>query len=151
MILFVPRVGERGVGDETSAIAALKMIDVAEVAYSSVHGHFDTLTCLAAPPTCVVGPDVSQDGFLDRDLAAATEWHGYRIEFFPGPSAWDGSARSSRSAMTRFAVVAMPVKSDARKRRAFCTDDTGKVFVGPATTVPRVDDGRCLDRSTPLD
>lgn len=148
MLVGSPRIGERQTGSETRAIAAIKMIAMAEIAYAAVYGHYDTLDCLGQPG-CVPNSPGHDEPFLSPQLAAEAGRYGYRIEFFPGPSAWDPSVPNrSKSAVIRFAVAAVP--AGAVSRRAFCIDDVGTVYVSAAGTIPRVENGRCLDVENPL-
>lgn len=148
--LFAPRVGQRD-RTESTAIGALRAIVSGEWAYASINeGYYDTLQCLAAP-SCVPSKRGGQNAFLDPELAAAKERRGYRFEFHAGPKAErESDKRRSRSAMTRFAVVAIPMNPGTAQHRAFCADDTGTIYFTRGGTVPRVDGGRCLDTANPL-
>ena len=137
-------------GSDTRAIVALKVIAAAEIAFAAVYGHFDTLECLEQL-ACVPNSPARDQPFLSSHVAADAARHGYRIEFSPGPSAWDPSDPTrSRSAVVRFAVVAVPADRASVLRRTFCLDDLGTVYVSPAGTIPRVEMGRCMDVSNPL-
>ena len=148
--VFAPRVGERD-RSEATAIGAIRAIVSGEAGYASINeGYFGTLDCLAAP-SCVRGTLGGSNAFLDPELAAAKERRGYRFEFHAGPKAErESEQRRSRSAMTRFAVVAIPVNAGAPQHRAFCADDRGTIYFTQDGTVPRVDAGRCLDTANPL-
>jgi hypothetical protein len=139
------RVGE---GDRTEprAIGAIRAILSGESAYASVHGFYNTLECLSSP-SCIPGVE-SQERFLQPYLAVAQERQGYRFDFHAGPKVEPGSdAPRSPSAMTRFAVVAIPLDS---RRRAFCGDDRGFIYFTTGGSMPRVDRGRCLDTGSPI-
>jgi hypothetical protein len=141
------RVGE-GDRTEPGAIAAIHAILSGESAYASVHGFYDTLECLSSP-SCIPGVE-SQERFLQPNLAAAQERQRYRFDFHAGPKAESGSdAPRSPSAMTRFAVVAIPLEHGSQ-RRAFCGDDRGIIYFTIGGRVPRVDRGRCLDTGSPI-
>ena len=149
MLAWPRPIGDRQTG-EPRAIAALKTIAMTEIVYASVYGYYDTLECLAKS-RCVPGQPADQDPFLSPELLATTNEHGYRIAFFPGPSANDaGVPRRSRSAMNRFAVTAVPVGAASSKLRAFCTDESATIYVVAAGAIPHVADGRCLDVANPL-
>jgi hypothetical protein len=150
MLLVSPRVGERQLGSDTRAIAALKVIAVAEISFAAVYGHFDTLDCLGQF-RCVPNSPGHDEPFLSPHVAADAARYGYRFEFSPGPSAWDPSVPTrSKSAVVRFAVAAVPTDIGSVPRRAFCIDDIGTVYVSPAGTRPRVENGRCVDVENPV-
>jgi len=131
------------------AIGTIRAITSAESAYAAVNGGiFDRLECLAGPSSCVPAAG-RENPFIDR-LARTTE-HGYRFEFFNGPLARsDADVPRSKSAMTRFAVVAVPLESQRGQRRAFCADDRQVIYITASGAAPRVADGRCLDATDPL-
>ena len=146
-VLTSARVGE-GDRTEARAIAAIRAILSGESAYASIHGFYDTLECLSSP-SCIPGVE-GQERFLQPYLAVAQERHGYRFDFHAGPKAESGSdAPRSPSAMTRFAVVAIPLDHGSQ-RRAFCGDDRGFIYFTTAGRMPRVDRGRCLDTGSPI-
>lgn len=150
LIVFAPRAGEPD-RSESSAIITLRAVVTGEKAYASANdGYFDTLACLMTP-SCITGTDRGLGPFLAPDVAGWLDRRGYRVEFEPGPKAERESGhQKSPSAMTRFAVVAVPTTAEAAGRRAFCTDDRETIYVTPGGTRPRVDAGRCLDTSWPL-
>jgi hypothetical protein len=146
LAVFAPPIGEHRNQNEASAIGALRAIQSAESLYASANGgHYDTLQCLITP--CEPGTGGS---FLDSSWVAG-ERRGYRLEFYPGPKMHPGSGqRTSRSAMSGFAIVARPLDSEAGTGRVFCGDASGSIYVTAHGTVPRVDAGRCLDTASPL-
>jgi len=149
--VFAPRVGERD-RSELNVVSALRAIVSGELAYASMnHGYYNTLSCLAVPSSCAPGLRGEQQAFLDPELAAAREWYGYRLEFHDGPRGQPSSdPLKSRSGMTSFAVVAIPVKVATVERRSFCTDDRQLIYFTRPPSVPRVEAGRCLDTANPL-
>lgn len=129
---------------ESRAITTVRAIVSGELVYASINdGHVVPLKCLA-DPSC--NPSINgQPYVLDPELAATPERHGYRFEFHAGPRAEGGSnQRRSRSSMTRFAVIAVPSSPESPRRRAFCGDNAGFIYYTRGT-VPRVEEGRCLD------
>jgi hypothetical protein len=127
LIVLAPRVGEP---DRTEAVAigTLRMIVSGEQAYASAN-----------------------DGYFDTPAVASSSEHGaYQVQFHPGPKAARESGEQSPTAMTRFAVVAVPTDPMASRRRAFCADDRGTIYVTIGGTRPRIDSTRCLDTSSPL-
>lgn len=148
--LFAPPVGERD-RSESAAIGAVRAVVSAEASYAVLNGgYYDTLECLTTS-ACIPGIGQDQRPFLDPSLAASRRPRGYRLEFHPGPEAEGGAGREvSATAMTRFALVAVPVAAGAGPRRAFCGDDSGSIYLTSGGQVPRVAAGRCLDREHPL-
>jgi len=144
--LMAPRVGESD-HSESRAIGSIRAIVSAESAYAATHGgRFATLACLG-DPACNPS-DVGTAPFLSPDLATTRGHDGYRFAFYPHPD--PDPARSARTALTRFAVAAVPVDRETKGRRPFCADDRGVVYVTSARVAPRVEHGRCLDTSEPL-
>ena len=150
LIVFAPRVGEPD-RTESTAIGTLRAVVSGERAYASANrGYFDTPACLAAP-SCISEADPRARPFLAPNMASGLfERQGYQVQFQPGPKADRQSDKQSPTAMTRFAVVAVPTDPLTSRRRAFCADDRGAIYVTAGGTRPQVDVGRCLDTSSPL-
>ena len=150
VVVLAPRVGERD-RTEANVIGALRAIVTGELAYESANGgYYETLSCLSSQ-SCIPGRVGGPYVFLDPALAASREWRGYRLEFHAGPPPENQSARPrSASAMTRFALAAVPVDTADARRRAYCADDRQTIYFTPAGTVPRVESGRCLDTNNPV-
>ena len=148
LIVFAPRAGESD-RMESMPIGTLRVVVSGEKAYASEHnGYFDTPACLAAR-SCTSGTDRVTRPYLAPGVAIGLERRGYQVQFHPGPKAERESGKQSPTAMTRFAVVAAPTDPVTSRRRAFCADDRGTIYV-TAGTRPDVDVGRCLDTSSPL-
>ncbi len=149
VVLMSAHVGESD-RTESSAIGTVRAILAGELTYASMNeGYYGTFECLASA-SCSGGV-VGVGTFLDRELAATKQRRGYRFEFHAGPSAESGQdQRRSRSALTRFAVVATPMNAGTQ-RRAFCGDDTGVIYFTMGETMPRVEAGRCLDTRSSID
>jgi hypothetical protein len=128
-----------GLGDVRSFMAA-------EVAYANANGgYFDLPSCLAAPNRCLPSAHSGQAGFLDAGLAQLQPREGYqfRFEAGPAPSLSDAERKTlSKSSITSFAVVAIPVLGGGQ-RRAFCGDSNGRVCSRRDGSMPVVKDGRC--------
>ena len=146
--VFAPGVGERD-RSESAAIGAIRAVVSAEKAYAAMTGGYDTLECLATS-SCIPGIDQDRRRFLDPSLATSRRIRGYHLAFHRGPEAGNGGRKVSATAMTRFAVVALPAAPGAASRRAFCGDDSGSIYLTPGDRVPRVSGGRCLDKEHPL-
>jgi hypothetical protein len=147
--LAVPRVGEPD-RSEARAISAIRAIVFGESRYASMNGgYYDTLECLAVP-SCLPGVR-GVTPFVAPNLATSRGYGGYRVEFHDGPKAeLESDDRMSRSSMTHFAVVAVPLQPNTARHRAFCADERQLIYVTPAGLVPRVEDGRCLDTTDTL-
>lgn len=150
LIVFAPRAGEPD-RTESIAVATLRAIVSGEKAYASANeGYFDTPACLATP-SCIPGTARGSRPFLAPGVIIGSERRGYQIEFEAGPKAAQESGRQrSPSAMTGFAVVAIPTTPMTSRRRAFCADDRGTIYVTSGGTRPAVAAGRCFDTSSPL-
>ncbi len=147
LAVFAPPIGE---ADRTEGRAISALQDTASLlalALAKDPAAYDTLACLAAPP-CIPSQG---DGmpYLDGRWQLP-QGSRYRLYFHAGQQAGPVSDRGSRSTMTRFAVVAIPVNLAATQYRSFCTDDRDQVYSTAAGTVPRVEDGRCFDTGNRL-
>ena len=150
LIVFSPRVGEPD-RTESIAVGTLRAIVSGEKAYASANdGYFDTPACLTIP-SCIPGTAYGSGPFLAPSVIIGVEHRGYRIEFEPGPKPERESGKQrSPSAMTAFAVVAIPTTPITARRPAFCADDGGTIYVTSAGTRPAIAAGRCFDTSRPL-
>jgi hypothetical protein len=83
-----------------------------------------------------------------------TELTGYRYQFRSGQRAIGRRPADpvSPSGTMTYAMVATPSAAAARSgaTHAYCSDDTGHIFMAPDGRLPLVDDGRCVDRSAPV-
>ena len=104
------------------------------------------MECLDNTGSCVPGV-TSHTRFVSPHPAASRgEIRGYRVELHAGPKAQSlRNSRVSPSAMTQYAVVAVPLYAGPGHYRAFCGDDRQTIYV--TWDEPRVDSGRCLDTS----
>ena len=134
---------------ESYPISVLRAVTSGESANAAMYGYFDTPRCLASRRSCA--PDVeTQDPLLERDFTEPQELNGYRFEFFDGPPLRPtANVPRSASAMTRYAVVAVPVATQSR-HRCFCTDDRQTIYVTDTESIPFVENGRCVDETNPL-
>jgi hypothetical protein len=147
-VLWAPRVGQPD-RSEAGAIAVVRAVISGELAYASLnYGYFDTLPCLESG-SCAAGQP-RQGAFLARDFqeryfASTRERFVYRFEFHAGPNPEaQRDRRVSPSAMTRFAVVAIPLNPQLQ-HHSFCGDDRGTIYLTGAGTVPKVEAGHCVD------
>lgn len=114
---------------EKAAIRAAFAVQSAESDYAVKNGgFFDPPDCLVAPASCL--PDHSGASFLRRDFDANARAAGYRLSFFPGPSAesWSGSARPrSPHGVQTYAFVATPPTQTWFGPRSVCVDSSARV------------------------
>lgn len=134
---------------EAAAVADLRAILAAQMAYSSTNGGFyDGLGCLTDPKTC--RPKYTGEAFLKR--AAFETRNGYNKLLIPGPAASKDEikrAKASDSSLKDFILVAWPETFGETGYRAFCADAGGSIcFVEGAS--PPAKDGRCDPACTPL-
>ena len=131
---------------EAVAIGTIRAVITGESSYAALYGYYDTLECLAGTRTCVPGI-ASRNSFVPPNLVDRRgELRGYRVELHAGPKAQSlRNSRVSPSAMTQYAIVAVPLYAGPGHYRAFCGDDRQTIYV--TWDEPRVDSGRCLDTS----
>src|SRR5215217_3126876 len=147
-ILWAPRVGEPD-RIEAGAIAVVRATISGELAHASRNdGYFDTLQCLesgsCAPSRARHGVFLAPD-FVARHFASTRERRGYRFEFHAGPKPEpQRDLRVSPSAMTGFAVIAIPLNSQLQ-HYSFCGDNRGTIYLIGGGAMPRVEAGRCVD------
>jgi len=149
IVLFGQRIGERQRSPESSAISTLRAITSGESTYVAMYGYYDTPQCLASRRPCA--PDVAtQDPLLERDFTEHQESSNYQFQFFAGPAFRLGQNGSrSASAMTQYAVIAVPVTIRGQ-HRSFCTDDRQTIYISATENTPVVENGRCRDDTSPL-
>lgn len=133
-----------GTVTEAGALRSMRALISGESTYaSSSGGVYDTLECLAQP-NCLPGATP----FLSPGIGMTS---GYRFQFFPGPKPdLDKTKALSRSAMTRYAYIAVPLQRGPQTTRAFCGDDRERIYITLDGTPPDVRDGRCVDTSHPI-
>jgi type II secretory pathway pseudopilin PulG len=129
--------------NEAAAIGDIRAVISAEAAYSAVNGgYYDTLECLAAPVRCI--PGYSGPALVDAELAAPSVRHGYSRVFHPGPAPASALPPTvSRSSLTSFALVAVPVQRGQTGVRAFCGEASGRIRYKADGSAPDVVAGSC--------
>lgn len=133
--------------DETVILTDMRKLLSAEGAYAASNGGFyGSLECLAVPTDCLKGYP-SGYPFLSKTLANLVPENGYSRQFFPGPTPPPGARPMSLGSLTAWAYTATPVR-DARGRKAFCADSSGRICAGVDGRAPAVTDGQCV---TPCD
>jgi hypothetical protein len=102
-------------------------------------------------PSCAPAPPGFQPRFLALEIGSLRERHGYRFQFYPGVT-FDAERPhgTSLTAISNFAVVAVPVGNYKSSRRSFCTDATASIYFTAGASAPRVQAGRCLDTDNQL-
>lgn len=123
---------------EVGAIGRVRAVISAQSTYASLCGGYaDTLERLARPsckPKVVVPTP-----FLSPDVVATRETSAYRFELVP-----------SEDLTSHYAYIAVPTQVLPRRMRAFCGDDSDRIYVDVRGNRPAVRDGQCRDRRTPL-
>lgn len=134
---------------EAGAVADLRTILSAQMAYSSVNGGFyDGLGCLTEPRTC--RPKYTGEAFLKR-VSFETR-NGYKKLLIPGPAASKDEikrAKASDSSLKDFILVAWPETFGETGYRAFCANSGGSICFMEGASAP-AKDGRCDPACTPL-
>jgi type IV pilus assembly protein PilA len=131
--------------NEAGAIGDVRTVISAQVAYASANGeYFDTLECLAAPQQCIPSYPAGSPVFLDQMFVQSGVKAGYQRNLHAGPAPFDlDPTRVSRSSMTAFAYVAVPIQQGRTGIRAFCGDSTGVVCHTADGRMPPIVDGQC--------
>jgi len=119
----------RMAANETSAIATIRTINLAEMTYSSTHS--DTgFTCSLS--------DLHQAGLISDSIAAGHR-NGYDLLLE------NCDAEKPGGPGVKYQVAVWPQKYNQTGRRAFCSDETNVVRVNPAGSPED-----CLERGEPL-
>jgi hypothetical protein len=109
-------------GNEASAIGTLRAISTAETAYAAANGgYYDSQECLVNPSNCL--PDFRGGAFL-ADVYRTKSGFRFDLAGTPAPSARD--AKTSRTSLSDFVVIATPL-SPSTGTRVFCVDHVGVV------------------------
>jgi hypothetical protein len=140
-VLTMPSIREED-GSQGRVIGSLRAIVSAQAAFAETHrGYCAILECLEAPYR------QGHTGLQPR-IPEYLARYGYQLELHAGrPLAHTTSAAS----VDGFAVIAFPVDpSPERPRRAFCADATQIIYESPDGRPPRVEAGRCGDRTRAL-
>ena len=115
--------------NESSAIASIRSIGVAEVGYAQAHPN--------AGFTCSLS-DLGGDRLISSALAEGTK-NGYAFELS------DCSAGTEGTGNVRYRVVAYPVRANATGVRAFCSDESAVFRVDSSGSARG-----CLENGSPL-
>jgi type IV pilus assembly protein PilA len=114
--------------NESSAVASVRALVVAETAYSEAH-HEVGYTCSLS----------DLDQLIDRGLAGGRKY-GYVFELT------GCSAESNGGANVKYRVVAYPVTVNQTGVRAFCSDESAVIKVDS-----RGSDRGCMENGSPLE
>jgi len=106
--------------NEASAVAALRTLNTASVAYSTTWGQFPGALSSLGPMTGTSPTSTTAD-LIDSVLAGGTK-AGYNIT-------WGGGGGS-----TGYTISAAPVTTGVTGQRYFYTDQSGVIRVNPTTT-----------------
>ena len=104
--------------NEASAVAALRTLNTASVAYSTSYGSFAGALASLGPMTGASPTSTTAD-LIDSVLAGGTK-AGYTITYTPGAS--NGS----------YSITAAPITVGVSGQRYFFTDQSGVIRVNPA-------------------
>ena len=139
-------------GTPGKVLRVLRAVQNAEASYQQVNGYFDSLECLLQTP-CIAGIS-SPPRYLSADVMRETEITGYRFQFRSGQRAAGRrpSDPVSPTGTMTYAIVATPSAAATRlgATHAYCSDDSGRIYMAPDGRLPLVDAGRCVDRSHPI-
>jgi hypothetical protein len=139
--------------NESTTVGDIRMLLAAEDEYAlRNHGFFDVPDCLVQAEQCL--PDLPRGAspFLPRESLAEVV-HGYRRTFHPGPPAPPAVAKRlapSRTSLTAFAFVAVPVEPGRTGLRAFCGANGRPVCARLDGTMPVPIAGTCPAECDPL-
>jgi type IV pilus assembly protein PilA len=115
--------------NESSAIASVRSIGVAEVGYAQAHPN--------AGFTCSLS-DLAGDRQISDPLAGGSK-NGYAFELS------DCSAGTEGKGNVKYRVVAFPVRANATGVRAFCSDESKVIRVETGGSARG-----CLENGSPL-
>ena len=123
---------------EAAAIGRVRAVISAQTVYASVCGGYAGTLEELSRPSCK--PHVADSTpLLSPDVVAIRETPAYRFELV-----------LSQDLVSHYAYVAVPRQVLARRMRAFCGDDSGRIYVDAGGNRPVVRDGQCHDRGRPL-
>ena len=123
---------------EATAIGRVRAVISAQVAYASLCGNYAESLEELSRPSCK--PSVADSTrLLSPDIVANGETSAYRFEFVTGAET-----------ASHYAFIAVPTQMYGRSTRAFCGDDSGRIYVDVGGVRPVVRDGQCQNRGTLL-
>jgi type IV pilus assembly protein PilA len=113
-------------GNEGSAVASVRMLNTASVAYSSSYGTYPaTLTDLGPVATGATASSTAAD-LIDSVLVSGAK-SGYSFSYSPGSTDSNGN-------YVTYVVTAQPISPGSSGQRYFYTDQTGVIRADSATT-----------------
>lgn len=127
----------RASANESSAIASLKTINMAQISYNSAcgrGGYAQTLVILGRPP----GAGATA-GYIDAELAAApvVEHSGYRLRIQVGASGLSNIIDcNNNQTLTGYYASAVPVTFGYTGARSFATSHVGAIWQNSTDTAP---------------
>jgi hypothetical protein len=126
-------------GNETSAVASMKVITVSQVSYSTTCGNGGYASSL---PVLYAPPGGTGDGYISADLggSATPQKAGYNFTMVGGAGASAGPTDCNGTAtVTAFYATAIPMTFGTTGTRAFATNQSNSVWFvygGAAPTEP---------------
>ena len=107
-------------GNEAVAIGTLRAISSGEASYAAANaGYYDSQECLASPTNCLT--NYREGPFLAEAYRTKS---GFRFELGGTAAPDDRDPKTSRSSLSHFVVLALPL-SPSTGSRMFCVDDSG--------------------------
>jgi type IV pilus assembly protein PilA len=119
----------RMAANESSAVATVRTLNVAEVSYSVAHPN--------AGYTCALS-DLAGDKLIDGALASGQK-NGYAFELTDCAPGAEGTAK------VKFRVIAHPLVVNQTGMRAFCSDESNVIKVDASGSGPG-----CVENGSPL-
>ena len=126
----------RMTGNETSAIASLKVVTSSQVAYSAAcgnNGYAATFVVLGTPPSG------GSEGFISADLGSVTtpQKSGYSFTLGGGVgSSAGGNDCNGTATITAYYATAVPMALNTTGARAFAVDTGNTIFQLPGAVAP---------------
>jgi hypothetical protein len=138
---------------EGCCLGEVRAVISAQQAYKGVTGVYaESLTCLAAPSTCIPTYPETAPSFLDERTASLSMRLGRHFSFHPGRPT-SSLPPGVASGVETWAFVAIPSDTVRQKwpRSSYgsCGDDTGRICLTSLGTMPEIAGGRCVITEVP--
>ncbi len=128
----------RVAANEAAVRREVQSVLAAEAGFAGQHGHFTTLACLAAQPSCL--SQRASPASITAALASSPVRHGYRFSL-------DLNLEDARE----FVYTAVPVERGVTGVRSFCADGSGRIYASAGgEDVRRTGQVACSTDLTPL-
>jgi type IV pilus assembly protein PilA len=120
LLIFTPTYIDGPRQNESTAVGRLRTVNMLETQYSLAHPS-EGFGCELSRLRPVQEVNDTHDPLAEF---LTGDWSGYRFEVV-------GCRAEANGIVTRYQVTAVPVKRGETGNRAFCTDQSGKVFYDP--------------------